>query len=539
MTSISKSAAWKALQKHRLKSGRTRLEQLFAKDATRPDKFSIELPGLRVDYSRNHVTTETMRLLLRLAATAGLEQRRIALFEGAMVNDTEQRAALHTLLRAPAHAVPPGLRQQAAAVSRTLARMRQFVDAVHGGAHSGVTGERFTDVVSIGIGGSHLGPELVVEALAPLRSPALRVHFISNLDPMHAARVLARLNPARTLAIITSKSFTTQETLANAQAVRAWLVNALGQGSISQQCVAVTAAPGLALEFGLLPGRVFEFWDWVGGRYSLWSAVGLPIALASGMEAFQGLLRGAARMDRHFGEAPLDRNLPVLLALIGIWYANFWKTGSRAIIPYRQDLRLLVPYLQQLEMESCGKRVTRGGRTADYSTAPVVWGDIGTNAQHAFFQLLHQGTPLVPVDFIAVLAEDSRHPAQQELLLANCFAQAQALMLGRSLKTTRAMLDKSEVGLVPYKIFPGDRPSTLLILDRLDAETLGLLLALYEHRTFVQACIWDINPFDQMGVELGKRLAEDVARMLTGASVGTPADPATQAAVDYARRHRT
>ena len=524
MASITHSHAWKALREHREQFD-LELFRTLADDPRRVEAFGFGLPGLHADLSRNLVTSETLDLLLKLAEAAELDRWRWELFEGKPVNNTEQRAALHTLLRSAGDEQLAPLRPLAAEVQQTFSRMRGFTDSVR---KSG----RFTDVVNIGIGGSHLGPELVVEALAPLKGQALRAHFVSNVDPMHVARVLGGLDPGKTLIIVTSKTFTTQETLANARAARGWLVAALGEGAVAEHFAAVSAAPDKAREFGIPPERVFGFWDWVGGRYSLWSAVGLPIALAYGYTTFEALLAGAAAMDRHFREAPFERNLPVLMALIGVWYVNFWDAGSRAVVPYRQDLHLLVPYLQQLEMESDGKHVTRDGTPVDYATAPVTWGDVGSNGQHAFFQLLHQGTGLVPVDFIAVRDEASGHSSQQHMLLANCIAQAEALWRGRSLAEARA---QSDAALAPHKTFPGLRPSNLIALERLDAGSLGMLLALYEHRTFVQACIWDINPFDQMGVELGKQLADRVLKALETGDLTGLQDPATRAAVKRSR----
>jgi len=526
MTSISKSSAWKALAGHRAAFDPDSFKHELMDDPRRVEAFQVTLPGLHADFSRHLITLETLALLTRLAEASQFERQRAELFEGAALNNTEGRAALHTLLRAAHDDVPAGLKEQAAQVAATFARLKSFTQQARSGA--------YTDVLSIGIGGSHLGPELAVQALAPLKGQKLRVHFLSNVDPMQAARLLAGLDPKRTLAIVTSKTFTTQETLANARAVRAWLAGALGEAAVSEHFAAVTAAPEKAREFGIAAEQVFDFWDWVGGRYSLWSAVGLPIALAHGFETFQSLLKGAARMDRHFREAPVDRNLPVVLGLLGVWYVNFWQAASRAVIPYRQDLRLLVPYLQQLEMESLGKSTRRGGEIVDYATGPVVWGDTGTNGQHAFFQLLHQGTGLVPVDFIAVLEDGSGNRPQRDMLLANCFAQAEALLRGRS--PDEARLAAGSETLAPHKRFPGNRPSTLLLLDRLDAESLGMLIALYEHRTFVQSCIWGINPFDQMGVELGKQLADKVLHALQAGGPAELHDAATRAAVEKARR---
>ncbi len=521
MSAITQSVAWKALAAHQAAFDRARFRQTLAEDLQRLEDFAITVDGLHADYSRSLASRETIALLLQLAEAAQVPDLRRQLFDGALINNTERRSALHTLLRTDPKDVPRELSGQAGQVAETFARMRSFTEAVHGDA-------RFTDVVAIGIGGSHLGPELVVEALTPLAGPKLRTHFISNVDPMHAARVLGALDPAHTLVVVISKTFTTEETLANAQTARAWLVAALGESAVAQHFAAVSAAPRKAAEFGISGERVFGFWDWVGGRYSLWSAVGLPIALCHGYPMFESLLRGAARMDRHFEETPLERNLPVMLALLGIWYANFWRSDTRAVIPYRQDLRLLVPYLQQLEMESDGKRVRRDGSAVDYATAPVIWGDVGTNGQHAFFQLLHQGTALVPVDFIAILNDESGNTHQRNMLLANCYAQAEALFHGRSLEQARK---NSDATLAPHKVFPGGRPSTLITLERLDAESLGMLLALYEHRTFVQACIWDINPFDQMGVELGKQVAEGVLQALDSGDTDGLKDPVTRDAV--------
>ena len=525
MSSITQSAAWKALATHRQAFDVAELKSLAAADAKRVESFSLSLPGMHADLSRHLVTDETLKLMVKLAEAGRVVEKRQQLFEGGHVNNTEDRAALHTLLRAAPGDVPVTLKAQAAEAREVFAKLEAFVRSAHEPG-------RFTDVVSIGIGGSHLGPQMVVEALTPLKGPRLRTHFVSNVDPMHVARVLGPLDPAKTLVIVISKTFTTQETLANAQAVRAWLTKSLGEKAVAPHFAAVSAAPDKAKAFGIPPERVFAFWDWVGGRYSLWSAVGLPIALAHGFDVFEALLAGAAQMDRHFRDAPLEKNLPVLLALLGIWYGNFWGAQTRAVIPYRQDLSLFVPFLQQLEMESDGKRVRRDGTPVDYATMPVVWGDTGTNGQHAFFQLLHQGTELVPVDFIAVLEEGSGNWRPQAMLLANCYAQAEALFQGQ----TQAQAQKrSNAVLAPHKTFPGGRPSTLLTLSRLDASTLGMLIALYEHRTFVQACVWDINPFDQMGVELGKQLAEGVLHALESGDLTAITDPATRAAVKRSR----
>lgn len=510
-----------------------RLSRLFDEQPARSREFSVELPGLLFDYSRNLITSEILDLLLALAEACDIARWRQWLFAGERINNTEQRAALHTLLRARPQDVPSNLKAEYAEVQATHVRMREFSAAVRNGTLRSVAGAVFTDVINIGIGGSHLGPELVIDALQAPAGSSPRIHFLSNVDPEHGARLFARLDPKATLVIVTSKTFTTQETLANAEGARRWLADSLGASAVAQQFAAVSAAPERAREFGISTERVFAFQDWVGGRYSLWSAVGLPIAIGLGPDLFDALLDGAAAIDRHFVDAPLRENMPILMALIGIWYTDFMGAQTRAVIPYRHALRLLPPYLQQLEMESNGKRIQRDGAVLQLATAPVTWGDVGTNAQHAFFQLLHQGTPFVPVEFVAVIDDGGHGRRKQDMLLANCFAQAEALMRGRSDADARRELEAQglrgdELTLLSrHKTFPGNRPSSMLLLDRLDARTLGMLIALYEHRTFVQACVWEINPFDQMGVELGKQLAGGVLAALQDNAPQRLSDPVT------------
>ncbi|MGH8369343.1 MAG: glucose-6-phosphate isomerase [Gammaproteobacteria bacterium] len=519
---------------------------LFREQADRARDFSLELPGLLFDYSRDLISREALELLLSLVEASDLTGWRQRLFDGEIVNDTEQRAALHTLLRADPGEVPLKLATEFAEVEAMRRRMGEFATAVRSGKLRSVSGKTFTDVISIGIGGSHLGPELVVEALAPPAGASPRIHFMSNLDPEHGARLLATLDPARTLVIVISKSFTTQETLVNAGKVRTWMTDALGAEAVAQQFIAVSVAPRRAREFGIAAERVFAFQDWVGGRYSLWSAVGLPIAIALGADVFDALLAGAARMDRHFRTAPSASNMPVLMALLGIWYVDFYDARSRAVIPYRHGLRRLPDYLQQLEMESNGKGVQRDGSATESATASVVWGGVGTDAQHAFFQLLHQGMQFVPVEFIAVIDADNGDHRQQDMLLANCLAQAETLMRGRSeTEARRELIGQGVSGehlelLAKHQTFPGNRPSSLLMLDRLDPGTLGMLIALYEHKVFVQACVWNINPFDQMGVELGKQLAGRVFRALENDDATQLSDPVTTALVRRinTRRHQ-
>lgn len=537
MSAASKAGIVKQLAAARDAARRIDLTQLFATQPERVTRFSVELPGLLFDYSRNLITRDILDLLLKLAEVSDVTDWRQRLFNGEPVNNTEQRAALHVLLRADSVDVPSNLTAEFAEARATRQRIREFATAVRRGDLRSASGEVFTDIINIGIGGSHLGPELVIEALMPAAGTVPRMYFLSNVDPEHSARLLAKLDPARTLVIVTSKTFTTQETLENAHVARTWMRDALGADAVPRQFVAVSAAPERAVEFGIAAEKVFAFQDWVGGRYSLWSAVGLPIALALGFDEFEALLAGAARMDLHFRDAPMAANMPVLMALIGVWYADILDAQSRAVIPYRHGLRLLPDYLQQLEMESSGKSVQRNGTTLESATSPVVWGGVGTNAQHAFFQLLHQGTPFVPVEFIAVIDAGAGSRRQQDMLLANCFAQAEALMRGRSEAEARDALAAQGVSgerlalLAKHKTFSGNRPSSLLLLDKLDAGTLGMLIALYEHRTFVQSCVWGINPFDQMGVELGKQLAAGVLTALESGQTKQLSDPDTAALV--------
>ncbi|MDP1996410.1 MAG: glucose-6-phosphate isomerase, partial [Gallionella sp.] len=403
-------------------------------------------------------------------------------------------------------------------VRRVLGLMRRFSEAVRSGEHRGHTGKQISDIVNIGIGGSDLGPLMVCEALKPYGSQGLRAHFVSNVDATHLAETLKNLNAETTLFIISSKTFTTQETLTNAHSARAWLVEKLGAKidvgqAVAKHFAAVSTNLDATAQFGINPDNVFEFWDWVGGRYSLWSAIGLPIALHIGMDRFEELLGGAYAMDEHFQSAPLEQNMPVLMGLLGVWYGNFFGAASNAVLPYDQYLHRFPAYLQQLEMESNGKRVDRDGNVVDYDTGMVVWGEPGTNGQHAFYQFIHQGTRLIPADFLAPLHSHNPIGEHHAILLANCFAQTEALMLGKTAEEARTELEaqglrgKALEALLSHKVFPGNRPTNTLLFDKLDPHTLGMLIALYEHKVFVQSVVWNINPFDQWGVELGKQLA--------------------------------
>jgi glucose-6-phosphate isomerase len=542
MSQLTKSQAWQALQAHHKTLARIHLRELFEQEPGRFDRFSFDLGDLFVDCSKNRVTNRTMALLLELAGDAELEHWIDRLFSGERINGSEGRAAGHVALRHRGDTpFPVDGADAMPAIKEVLARLRSFVDAVRDGGWSGHSGARITDVVSIGIGGSCLGPQLAVQALRAPGERGPRLHFVANVDGEEIAAALAGLEPATTLFVIISKTFTTAETMMNAAAARRWFEARSGGGTFARHCAAVTADRAAALAFGIDAGAVFEIWDWVGGRYSLWSAVGLPVALAVGFERFAELLDGAHAMDEHFRSTALNKNLPVTLALIGIWYVNFFGAASRAVIPYDRRLRRLPAYLQQLEMESNGKQVTRDGEPIDYATAPIIWGEPGTDGQHAFFQALHQGRQLVPVDFVAA-ARSAEPGAQHDALIANCLAQGEALMRGRTAEEVRLDLAaRSKSGaeidrLLPHLTMPGNVPSNMLLLRRLDARGLGMLLALHEHKTFVQSVIWRLNPFDQWGVELGKTLAGVIQSELSGAAAAH--DSSTAGLIQRVRRMR-
>ncbi len=525
MSRLTESPAWRALDAHRRQHAEQHLRDLFAHDGGRFARLSGEAAGLFVDYSKNRVTAETLELLFALARQQGMDGWIARLFAGDAVNHTERRPALHTALRNRSQRpVVVADRDVMPEVRRVLAQMGEFAERVRGGEWTGHTGQPVRDVVNIGIGGSDLGPQMVCAALEPYASESLNAHFVSNVDGAHLGALLKRLDPRTTLFVVASKTFTTEETLANAASARRWLIERLGEErAVARHFVAVSTNEAGVRAFGIDPANMFEFWDWVGGRYSLWSAIGLPIALYVGMERFEELLAGAHAMDEHFRAAPLEENLPVILGLLGVWYVNFLDAQTQAILPYDQSLCRFPAYLQQADMESNGKRVDRDGREVDYATAPVIWGEPGTNGQHAFFQLLHQGTRLVPADFI--VAAESHYPLADHhpRLLANCLAQTEALMRGR---TAEEAADEPPE-LRPYKVFPGNQPSTTILLPRLDPFRLGALIALYEHRIFAQAVIWNINPFDQWGVELGKRLAKTLLAEIRGDSAPAAHDGST------------
>ena len=536
MADLTSSPAWRALQSHRETWRGLGMRRLFAEDPDRFGRFSLRLDDLLFDYSKHLVTAETMDLLWGLADQADLQGAIEALFSGRTVNGTEGRAALHTALRAaPGTVVHVDGVDIVPEVHRVLDRMRRFVERVHSGEWRGHTGARIEHIVHIGIGGSDLGPAMVTEALAHFAVPGLRLHFVSNVDGTQIATTLAGLDPASTLVLVASKTFTTQETLTNARTARAWLVEGLGTEAAVPRHFAAMSTHGRAVaEFGIDLECMFPFWDWVGGRYSLWSAIGLPVALALGWTHFESLLAGAREVDAHFRSEPWPRNIPVTMGLLGAWYTNFWGAESHAVLPYDQYLRRLPAWLQQVDMESNGKSVDRAGRAiTDYRTGPIVWGAPGTDSQHSFFQLLHQGTRLVPADFIAPAR--SLHPVgdHHRILLANLLAQTEALMTGRTLEEARhelasSGLEPDEVDrLAPHRVFEGNRPTSTIIFPILDPRALGRLLALYEHKVYVQGVLWNINSFDQWGVELGKQLARRILPALDAADAPSGHDAST------------
>lgn len=519
----TKTKAWAALEAHYQDVKNQHLTALFENDPQRASRFTAELPGFTFDYSKNRMTAQTRELLLDLAKEVGLEEAKQAYFGGELINKTEDRAVLHTALRAtgdhPIHVEGENVLPEIEAVKQ---KMKSFCEAVLSGEKKGHTGKSFTDVVNVGIGGSDLGPVMITEALAYYQK-GLRLHFVSNVDGDHLQESLKGLNPETTLFVVVSKSFTTQETLANAQSARKWFVEKASASAIGSHFVAVSTNIRQVEAFGIESANIFPIWDWVGGRFSLWSTVGLSIALAIGFDGFEELLAGAAAMDRHFKEAPAEENIPTLMGLIGIWYNNFFGAESVGVIPYTQYLHRLPAYLQQAIMESNGKSTDRNGGAVDYQTGEIVWGEPGTNSQHAFFQLIHQGTKLIPCDFIGYKESLYGVKDHHDKLMANYFAQTEALMNGRSLQDVKAELaSKGQAeDLAPFKVFGGNRPTTSLLFDRLTPHSLGMLVALYEHRIFVQGVIWNIYSYDQWGVELGKILAKTVLSDIQGPEISS------------------
>ena len=543
MIRLTDLPAWKALKAHHQEVAALSMRELFAADPGRFEKFSLRWDEFLFDYSKNRINEETLPLLFDLARQVGLGARIEAMFGGRRINVTEDRAVLHVALRhRDNRPMPVDGVDVMPKVRAVLDKMRTFSDAVRSGRWLGFTGQPMTDVVNIGIGGSDLGPLMVCEALKHYAQPGLRVHFVSNVDATHLAETLKALDPATTLFIVASKTFTTQETLTNAWSARDWLVAKLGDETAVGRHFVALSTNGEAVEaFGIDPENMFEFWDWVGGRYSLWSAIGLSIALAVGMDRFEELLDGAHAVDEHFRMAPLEENIPVVMALLGVWYVNFFGAESHAVLPYEQYLSRFPAYLQQGDMESNGKRVTLDGEEVDYATGPIIWGEPGTNGQHAFYQLIHQGTRLIPCDFIAGVNSLNPLGRHQPILLSNFLAQTEALMKGKNEAEARAELEASGLApdevekLLPHKVFPGNRPTNSLLYRLLTPRTLGALIAFYEHKIFVQGVVWNVNSFDQWGVELGKQLAKAILPELEGEKAPTGHDSSTLGLIEYCR----
>ena len=541
MNVLKKSTVWQRLKVHQQTMADKHMRNLFAEDPKRFEKFSVKTCGILLDYSKNIIDDKTMKLLTELAKSAGLKTKIQDMFSGKKINITENRAVLHTALRNRSNTpVMVDGKDVMPQVNAVFKKMRKFCSQVRNGQWLGYTGKKIKDIVNIGIGGSDLGSLMVCEALKSYHHLEIKIHFVSNVDGTHLSETLKTINPETSLFIIASKTFTTQETLTNAHTARNWLINsAKDKTVVALHFVAISTNIDKVTEFGIDSKNMFEFWDWVGGRYSLWSAIGLPIALAVGMDKFEQLLAGAYKMDRHFQTAPFENNMPVILGLIGIWYINFFNISSYVIAPYDQYLHRFPAFLQQLEMESNGKSVTYNGSQIYYNTSPVIWGEPGTNGQHAFFQLLHQGTQLIPADFIAPIKTHNPVGDHHTILLANFFAQTEALMRGKTEQEVEAELKDRNMSseainpLIPHKIFKGNRPSNTLLMQKIDPETLGSLIALYEHKVFVQGVIWDINSFDQWGVELGKQLAKTIQAELVDNNKVSSHDSSTNGLINY------
>ena len=512
----SQTAAWQQIQSHFEKMQATSMKDLFASDANRAEKFHIQWNDFLVDYSKNIINQETLDLLLNLANEVELKQAISSYFQGDLINQTENRAVLHTALRAKesANILVDGVNVMPEVYS-VKNKIKNFSNEVISGNKKGFTGKPFTDIVNIGIGGSDLGPAMIVEALQFYKNH-LNVHFVSNVDGDHVKEVIKKLNPETTLFVVVSKTFTTQETLSNAETIRSWFLQSASQDDVAKHFVAVSTNIQKVTEFGINPDNVFPMWDWVGGRFSLWSAVGLSISLAVGFDNFDKLLKGANEMDEHFKNESFDKNIPVILALLSIWYNNFFGAESEALIPYTQYLQKLAPYLQQGIMESNGKSIGRDGKPVNYQTGTIIWGEPGTNSQHAFFQLIHQGTKLIPTDFIGFKQSLYGNKDHHDKLMSNFFAQTEALLMGKTEVQVKAEFEKQGISgekadfLLPFKVFSGNKPTNTILIDKLTPESLGALVAMYEHKIFVQGIIWNIFSYDQWGVELGKQLANSI-----------------------------
>ena len=545
MTTVNKTKAWKKLAEHYKHVKNVEMRDLFDADTHRAEKMTLTLDNIIFDYSKNRVTERSMKHLLKLAQDRGVSEKIQAMFRGDKINFTENRAVLHTALRnrknTPIFVDGKNVMPQ---INDVLAKMKKFSDAVRLGKFKGHTGKKLTNIVNIGIGGSDLGPVMATEALRKYWAKGMNCYFISNIDGTACAEVLNKIDPETTLFIVSSKTFTTIETLTNARTCRKWLVDALGEPAVAKHFIAISTNKKEVEKFGINPENMFEFWDFVGGRYSMWSAIGMSIALVAGMDNFEKMLEGAFAVDEHFRTTDLAHNIPVIMALLGIWYNNFFNVKRYAVVPYDQYLQYFPAYLQQLDMESNGKFVDADGKVVSYSTGPVLFGGAGTNVQHSFFQLIHQGTDFVPCDFIIPAISHNEIGNHHEILVANVLAQGEALMRGKTEKEaaeelTKAGKSKEEVKqLKRYKSFTGNRPSNTFLIKKIDAYTLGELVALYEHKVFVQGVIWNINSFDQMGVELGKQLALNILPELSDNATGIRHDSSTSNLIAAVKKMR-
>ena len=543
MKHLSELPAWRQLWPHYEEMKSVHMRDLFTQDPDRARRYWLEVGGLTLDYAKNRITDQTLNGLFELARESGLPEKMRAMFAGEKINNTENRAALHIALRnradTPIYVDGENVMPK---VNSVLRHMGRFAHAVRNGDWTGYTGQAITDIVNIGIGGSDQGPLMMCTALQTYGHPRLNMHFVSNVDGTQLRDVLEQVRPETTLFIIASKTFTTQETLTNAHTARDWFLRAGREEDIAKHFVAVSSNKEAVSAFGIDTANMFEFWNWVGGRYSLWSAIGLPIMIYLGEENFIAMLEGAHLMDQHFINAPFGQNMPVLLGMIGIWYINYFGGGSHVIAPYDQHLHHLPRFIQQLDMESNGKQTACDGTPVGTDTGPIIWGETGINGQHAFFQLLHQGTHITPIDLIASLEKRSNLPGHHEILLSNVFAQAEAFMRGKTAEEVRAELQAQGMDgekiekLVPHKTFSGNRPTNILLLDKIDPRNMGSLIALYEHKVFVQGVVWGINSFDQWGVELGKQLAQTILAELTGEIPPQPHDASTERLIRLYRR---
>ncbi len=548
MTTLTKYPSWRQLCQHQQDIANLHMRDLFDADKNRFDKFSLKFADLLFDYSKHRITDETLPLLLQMAREAKIESWRDRMFAGEKINITEDRAVLHTALRNRSNTpVLVDGKDVMPEVNAVLKQMREFSEKVRSGEWKGYTGKAITDIVNIGIGGSDLGPVMVCGALKPYAKPDLNVHFVSNIDGAHLMSALEVCNPETTLFIVASKTFTTQETMTNGRSARTWFLEAAkDEAFVAKHFVALSCNAKAVSEFGIDTANMFRFWDWVGGRYSLWSAIGLSIALYVGMDNFEALLGGAHEMDNHFKTAPLEQNMPIIMAMIGVWYNNFFHSDTLAILPYDQGMARFPAYLQQADMESNGKFISRENKRVQWKTGPVVWGEPGTNGQHAFYQLIHQGTQVVPCDFLMPVHSHYKIGksgyAHHKILLANFLAQTQALMLGKTSDEARAELEEQGMTgealekLLPHKTFDGNRPSTSIMFDLLTPNTLGKLIALYEHKIFVQGILWDINSFDQWGVEYGKQIAKQILPQLTSDDVVSNYDSSTNGLINHTKQ---